>query len=621
MQKGTIAVQTENIFPIIKKFLYSDHEIFLREIIANAQDATSKLQVLAQRGEPTGELGDLTIQVVLDKKNNRLIIKDKGIGMTEEEVKKYLNQIAFSSAAEFLEKYKDSNIIGHFGLGFYSAFMVAKKVEVVTKSWQADEPAVKWTCEGNPEFTIEPVEGRDRGTDVILYIADEEKEFLEQHRLEELLLKYCKYLPVPIQFGKKTETYTVGEGSREREKSREVPFVINPKPPIWKQTPTTIEAQEYIDFYNEQYPAAADPLFWIHLNIDYPFNLTGVLYFPKIGNVLEVNRNKIHLYSNQVFVTDDVRNIVPEWLQLLHGVIDSPDIPLNVSRSYLQSDRNVKMISEYITKKVADKLLEIFKNDRADFEKKWKDIGVFIKYGMISEPKFMERAQAFALVENVAGKFFLAKDYREAIAENQTNKEGKVIALYSQNESEQNSYIKAAQQRGYDVLKMNAVLDLHWMQNLEYSAKLDYTFLRVDSDTVDNLIQKDESKTSILTETDEQRVQTIFENVAEQRVGANVRLSAGSPDDLPVTITRSEFLRRMREMNMLGGMRDEVFPDNYSIVVNTNHPIVAKKLLAEEDANTQSSLAQYLTDLAMLNQGMLKGADLTRFVERTLEKV
>jgi len=621
MQKGTISVQTENIFPIIKKFLYSDHEIFLRELVSNAVDATTKLRVLALRGEVKGEIGDTTIQVILEPEAKRIIVRDRGIGMTEEEVLKYLNQIAFSSAAEFLEKYDDSAIIGHFGLGFYSAFMVADKVEVVTKSWKKGSKGVQWTCEGSPEFSIDNVKKDDRGTDIILYINEENAAFLEKSRLEDLLEKYCKFLPVPIEFGTRTEYETVGEGEEQKEEKREVPNIINDTHPLWKKTPTELKDEDYLAFYRQLYPMAAEPMFWIHLNIDYPFNLTGVLYFPKLGNSMEVSRNKIHLYSNQVFVTDDVRDIVPEWLLLLHGVIDSPDIPLNVSRSYLQSDGNVKKISEYITKKVADKLNELFKADRPAFEQKWRDLGVFVKYGMVSDNKFQERAMNFVLLENTAGEFYLLPDYKEKIKTNQTDKHQKVVCIYAQDPDAQNALIKAVRNRGYDVLKMDTVLDNHWMQHLEYRSELGLLFVRVDSDTPDKLIQKDEEKTSVLSEQEVTMVKGVFEKVAATTTGARVECQPMAPDDQPVTITKPEFLRRMKEMQAMHGMGMGDFPDSYNVVVNTNHPLVAQKLVKLEDEAGQTELARYLYDVALLQQGMLKGEALTEFVEKTLGRL
>lgn len=623
MQTGTISVQTENIFPIIKKFLYSDHEIFVRELVSNAVDATTKLTTLANRGEVKGEIGDTTIEVILNEADKQLIIRDKGIGMTEEEVLKYLNQIAFSSAAEFLEKHKDSTVIGNFGLGFYSAFMVADKVEVVTRSWQAGAEAVKWTCEGSPAFSIEKVEKAQRGTDVILHINEENTDFLNSFRIEGLLEKYCKFLPVPIQFGTKTEYVETGEGEEKKEEKREVPNIINETHPIWKKQPNELKDEDYLTFYRQLYPMAPEPMFWIHLNIDYPFNLTGVLYFPKLGNALEVTRNKIHLYCNQVYVTDDVRNIVPEWLLLLHGVIDSPDIPLNVSRSYLQSDANVKKISEYITKKVADKLHDLFKNDRQGFEQKWRDLGVFVKYGMISDKKFEERAMNFVLVQNVKGDSFLLNDYKEKIKTNQTDKHNKVVAIYTNDPEGYDAQIKAAESRGYDVLLLDTVLDNHWMQHIEYrGGDLNLLFVRVDSDTVDNLVQKDDKRESVLSEKEQETVKQCFEAITNKQAGASVTLSPLSPDDQPVIITKPEFMRRLKEMQAMHGMgaMGDSF-DAYNVVVNTNHPLIAQKLVKIADTGEQNNFSQYLLQLALLQQGMLRGEALTGFVQATLGKL
>lgn len=623
MQTGTISVQTENIFPIIKKFLYSDHEIFLRELVSNAVDATTKLQALARSGEVKGEIGDTHIEVICDTDENRIIIRDRGIGMTSDEVQKYLNQIAFSSAGEFLEKYKDNSIIGHFGLGFYSAFMVADKVEVVTRSWQEGAEAVRWTCAGDPSFSIETVEKEQRGTDVILYINEENKSFLDERRLEGLLEKYCKFLPIPIQFGTKTEYTTVGEGEEAKEESTEVPNIINDTNPIWKKQPVDLQDADYLAFYRQTHPMAPEPMFWIHLNIDYPFNLTGVLYFPKLGNAMEVTRNKIHLYSNQVFVTDDVRDIVPEWLLLLHGVIDSPDIPLNVSRSYLQADGNVKKISEYITRKVADKLNELFKNDRPSYEQKWRDLGVFVKYGVISDKKFEERAMNFTLVENTQGAFFLLDEYKEKIKTNQTDKHGKVVVIYTNDPEAHNAQITAATGRGYDVLRLETVLDNHWIQHIEYQqGQLGIVFVRVDSETVDNLVQKDEKRESILSEAEQKDVQSLFEAAVKGQAGASVTLSPLSPDDAPVLITRPEFMRRLKEMQSMqgmGGMGD--FPDSYNVVVNSNHPIIVNKLLKITESAEKEQMSKYLLNLALLQQGMLRGEALTGFVQATLGKI
>ncbi|MFQ5445475.1 MAG: molecular chaperone HtpG, partial [Saprospiraceae bacterium] len=532
MQKGNISVQTENIFPIIKKFLYSDQEIFLRELISNAIDATTKIKALALKGDIDGELGGLTIEVLLNKKAKTLTIRDKGIGMSEEEVKKYLNQIAISSAQDFLEKYQnENNIIGKFGLGFYSAFMVADKVEVVTKSWKDGEAAVTWVCEGNPEYKIKASKRKSRGTDIVLHISKDSEEFLDDHRIEELLNKYCKFLPVPIKFGTRKETIEKGEGDKKKSKTIEVDNIINNTDPAWKKQPTELKDENYKDFYHELYPGSfQEPLFWIHLNIDYPFNLTGILYFPHLSNTLEVQKNKIQLYSNQVYVTDDVKEIVPEFLTLLHGVIDSPDIPLNVSRSYLQSDSNVRKITGYITKKVAEKLHDLFKNQREDFEAKWKDLGVFVKYGMMSDEKFHDRAMDFALLKNVAGEYFTIEDYKNKVKELQTDKHKRVVLLYTHDPVEHHSLTETVKARGYDVLEMDTMIDSHFMQHLEYKLK-DVTFVRIDSDTIDNLVQKDEKKESVLSEKEQEKVKAIFEAFAKDKSEATVTLSPLSPDD------------------------------------------------------------------------------------------
>jgi molecular chaperone HtpG len=618
MQKGNISVQTENIFPIIKKFLYSDHEIFLRELVSNAVDATSKLNALARKGELGGEIGETKIEILLDKEASTLTIRDRGIGMTEEEVLKYLNQVAFSSAEEFLEKYKDdASIIGHFGLGFYSAFMVADQVEVNTLSYKEGAEPVKWVCEGDPEYTIDKGARDFRGTDVILHINEENKEFLEDHRIQQLLDKYCKFLPVAIQFGTKTETITEGEGEEAEEKQIEVDNIINNTNPAWKKQPSDLSDEDYKAFYNELYPFSTPPLFWIHLNIDFPFNLTGILYFPKLGNNLEVQKNKIQLYSNQVYVTDNVSEIVPEFLTLLHGVIDSPDIPLNVSRSYLQSDSNVKKITGYITKKVADKLHELFKKDRESFESKWTDLGVFVKYGIISDEKFYERAQPFTLLKNVDGEHYTIEDYKEKVKESQTDKYDKVVMLYTNDTDSHDSFIAAAKDKGYDVLAFDTIIDNHFMQHLEQKLG-DITFVRVDSDTVDNLVQKDEKTESVLDEEEEKQITSIFEGLGIS-AGGSVVAKALSPDSQPVTITRPEFMRRMKEMQSLQGMQFGDLPDSFNVVVNTNHPLIAGKLLKEEDEGKQKELANYMFKLAKLNQNMLKGAELTNFINKSLD--
>ncbi len=623
MQKGNISVQTENIFPIIKQFLYSDQEIFLRELISNAVDATTKLKTLASRGEFKGEIGDTKIEIILNEEAKTLTIRDKGIGMTQEEVEKYLNQVAFSSAQDFLEKYKDeSSIIGHFGLGFYSAFMVADKVEAITRSWQEGASGVTWACEGDPEYSIVENEKENRGTDIVLHISDDSKEFLEKGRIEELLNKYCRFLPVEIKFGTKKETIWEGEGEDKESREIEVENIINNTHPTWKKSPSELSDDDYKNFYNELHPFSQPPMFWIHLNIDYPFNLTGILYFPKLNNSLELQKNKIQLYSNQVYVTDEVKEIVPEFLTLLHGVIDSPDIPLNVSRSYLQSDSNVRKITGYITKKVADKLSDLFKNQREEFESKWKDLGVFVKYGMISDEKFNEKAVKFALLKNVEGDFFTIDDYKEKVKAMQTDKYDKTVLLYTTNPKEHDSYIKAAQNKGYDVLEMdNPMIDNHFMQHLEYKVG-ELTFVRVDSDTVDNLVQKDEKTESVLSEKEEEKVKSLFEEVVKKKadMGASVTLKPLSPEEHPVVVTKPEFMRRMKEMQaMSGNMGMGDFPDSYNLVVNTNHPLIAEKLLKMRKEEKKQEFTEYLYNLALLNQNMLKGAGLTSFITKSLE--
>ncbi len=617
MPKGQISVQTENIFPIIKQFLYSDQEIFLRELVSNAVDATSKIKTLSSRGDFKGELGDLTIEVAVDKEAKTLTISDKGIGMTEEEVMKYLNQVAFSSAEDFLKKYKDeSSIIGHFGLGFYSAFMVADKVEVHTKSYKKTKKAVIWTCDGNPEYDIEPGQRKERGTEITLHISEDSAEYLEEGRIEGLLNKYCKFLPVEIKFGTKTETTYEGEGEEKETIETVVDNIINNPTPAWKKSPRSLKEDDYKKFYNELYPYSAPPLFWIHLNIDFPFNLTGILYFPKLGNSIEVQKNKIQLYSNQVFVTDDVKEIVPEFLTLLHGVIDSPDIPLNVSRSYLQSDQNVKKISGYITKKVADKLANLFKKKREDFQEKWNDLGVFVKYGMLSEEKFHDKAVKFALLKNLEGEYSTIEEYREKIKATQTDKYNKQVFLYTNNAKEHHSFITAAKNRNYDVLELDNVIDGHFMQHVEQKLS-DITFVRVDSDTADNLVQTEETTESLLTEKETEKVKGLFEAQAAQ--GASVQLKPLNTDDQPVVVTRPEFMRRMKEMQAMQGMAMDAFPDSYNVVVNTNHPLIAEKLLKMRSEDKKTEFVQHLYNLALLNQGMLKGEDLTKFIDRSIE--
>ena len=619
--KGNISVQAENIFPIIKKFLYSDHEIFLRELVSNAVDATTKLKTLAAKGEVKGDIGDTKIEVKINKEDKTLHIIDQGIGMTEEEVKKYLNQVAFSSAEEFLEKYKDdAQIIGHFGLGFYSAFMVADTVEVYTKSYKEGAQAVKWTCKGDPAYEIEDIEKDNRGTEVVLHVNADNEEYLEEHRIRELLNKYCKFLPVEIKFGTRTETTSEGEGDDKKETKTEVDDIINNPHPIWKKKPADLTDEEYKQFYNELYPYSQPPLFWIHLNIDYPFNLTGILYFPKLNNSFEVQKNKIQLYSNQVFITDDVKEIVPEFLMLLHGVIDSPDIPLNVSRSYLQSDANVKKINTYISKKVAEKLQSLFNADRKSYEDKWKEISTFVKYGMISDDKFNEKANAFVLLKNIDGNYFTLDEYKEKVKGNQTDKHNKLIYLYTNDVKAHHSYIESAKAYGYDILELDNVIDNHFMQHLEYKGG-DVTFVRVDSETPDQLVQKEDTRESVLSEAEQNKVKDIFTASIKNLGGGHIELKALSPEDHPVMITKPEFMRRMKEMQMLQGMDMNLFPDSHNVVINTNHPLIADKLTKMKSEEKKTDFANYLHGLALLNQNMLKGEELTQFIKRSLEFV
>lgn len=603
MQTGKINVQTENIFPIIKKFLYSDHEIFLRELVSNAVDATQKLKTLASVGEFKGELGNIDIEISINAKEGTITIKDRGVGLTAAEVEKYINQIAFSGAEEFVNKYKDkaeTNIIGHFGLGFYSAFMVASKVELISKSYQEGEDAgaVKWECDGSPEFILTPHNKTDRGTDIILHIADDSKEFLEAPRIESLLKKYCKFLPIPIRFNNKQ---------------------INNTEPAWTKKPSELKDEDYKKFYEELYPYSEEPLFHIHLNVDYPFNLTGILYFPKLKKNVEVQKNKIQLYCNQVFVTDSVEGIVPDFLTLLHGVIDSPDIPLNVSRSYLQSDANVKKISSHITKKVADKLEEIFKNNRDDFEKKWDDIKVFIQYGMLSEEKFNERALKFNLFKNTEGKFFTSEEYKSHTEALQKDKDGNLIWLYASDTEAQHAYIHQAKERGYDVLLLDSPLDPHMANMLE--SKLDKTrFVRVDSDTIDKLIPKNEPQISKLSDEQKEKLKPIIE-AQIKKPGFAVIFENMSEKDQPMVITRPEFLRRMKEMSALGGgMMMNDFPESCNLVVNTNHPLISKIVETSDEAKRDSLIKQGV-DLALLAQGMLKGEELSNFIKRSVELI
>ncbi len=591
-KNGNIGVTSENIFPIIKKFLYSDHEIFLRELVSNAVDATQKLKTLASVGEFKGDLGDLTVHVKFDE--NTITISDRGIGMTAEEIDKYINQIAFSGAEEFVEKYKNdaAAIIGHFGLGFYSSFMVSKKVEIVTKSYK-DAPAVKWSCDGTPTYTLEETEKADRGTDIILYIDDENKDFLNQQKIQELLTKYCRFLPVPIAFGKKQE-WKDGKYVDTDEDN-----IINDTTPAWVRKPSELKDEDYIKFYHELYPMADDPLFWIHLNVDYPFHLTGILYFPRIKSNIDLHRNKIQLYCNQVFVTDSVEGIVPEFLTLLHGVIDSPDIPLNVSRSYLQSDQNVKKISNHITKKVADRLEEIFKSDRKQFEEKWDYLKLFIQYGMLTDEKFFERASKFALFKDVEGKYFTFEEYKTLIKDSQTDKDGTLVYLYTTNKDEQYSYIQAAKDKGYSVLVMNGQLDVHAIGQLEQKWEK-VRFVRVDSDTIDRIIAKEDSNKVDLTEEQKEALQEVFKSQMPKidKTDFMVTLEALGENANPVVLTQGEYMRRMRQMSaMQPGMSFYgELPDSYNLVVNTDHALV-KEILHDEEKECTDKLQPILADI------------------------
>ncbi len=680
MQKGKIGVTTENIFPIIKKFLYSDHEIFLRELVSNAVDATQKLKTLANVGDFKGELGDLTIRVKLDPKKKTITVSDQGIGMTGEEVDRYINQIAFSSAEDFLEKYKNqaNNLIGHFGLGFYSAFMVSEKVEVISKSSREDAKAVKWICDGTPDYTLEETDRIERGTDIILHIDKDSAEFLEENRINDILHKYCKFLPVPIGFGRKTEWKDGKSVELDEDK------IINNTSPLWTKKPADVKDEDYKAFYKELYPMAEEPLFNIHLNVDYPFNLTGILYFPRIKSNFDIQKNKIQLYSNQVFVTDSVEGIVPEFLTLLHGVLDSPDIPLNVSRSYLQSDSNVKKISAHITRKVADRLQEIFKNDREQFEKKWDDLKLFIEYGMISEEKFYEPASKFALLKNTEKKYFTFEEYEKLIKENQKDKNKTLVYLYTTDTESQFSFIESARNKGYDVLVMDGHLDLHFINQLETKFK-DSHFVRVDSDVIDKLIQKDESRESKLTVEQQNELKPVFQgHFPDAKANYSVIFESLSDTDQPVLITQMEFMRRMKDMSALGGPMSFYgeLPNQYNVVVNANHPLVFriheekekkcrkdidkfneklkplqdtkaelekankdkkeeeiaqadKDRIAELDKKIRefqdklnevlnkfgkdNKIVRQLVDIALLSNNMLKGEELNKFVKRSIE--
>ncbi|NOT92913.1 molecular chaperone HtpG [Ferruginibacter sp.] len=621
MQKGNIRVQTENIFPIIKKFLYSDHEIFIRELVSNAIDATQKLKTLSSIGEAKGDLGELRIDVKLDTEKKTLTISDRGVGMTAEEIDKYLNQLAFSGAEEFLEKYKgqnENNIIGHFGLGFYSSFMVSDQVEVFSKSFKDDAKAVRWECDGSPEFTLEEVEKEWRGTDIVLHINEDSKEFLDRYRIEAMLQKFCRFLPVPIYFkdvNEKPEELKEGETAAE-EKS------INNPTPAWTKKPSELTDADYINFYKELYPYGETPLFWIHLNVDYPFNLTGILYFPKIKQSYEIQKDKIQLYSNQVFVTDEVKEIVPEFLMLMHGVIDSPDIPLNVSRSYLQGDQNVKRISSHITKKVADKLEEIFKNDRTQFEEKWESLGLFVKYGMMTDDKFLDKANKFHILQDAGdNKFYTLEEYRIATETLQKNKEGNLVILYTTNPVQQDAYIQQAVAKGYKVVKMETIIDNGFIQQMEMKWEK-VQFVRVDSDITDNLIDKQEGGESVLSKDDADKLKELFA-VKIPELNVTVEVKGLSNDAPPVVATRPEFMRRMKDMAAMQGASGmgafyANMPDEVTLTVNGNHPVY-KNILAAEVKEKQEKLVHNLADLALLSQGLLKGNSLTDFINRSVE--
>ena len=626
--KGKIGVTTENIFPIIKKFLYSDHEIFLRELVSNAVDATQKLKTLSSLGDFKGELGDISVHIGVNKEEGTITISDRGIGMTVDEIDKYINQIAFSSANEFLDKYKkdENSIIGHFGLGFYSSFMVSKRVEIITKSYKDDSEAVKWSCDGSPEYTVSQADKAERGTDIVLYIDDENKNFLEKTEIDKLLKKYCRFLPVPIVFGKKTE-WKDGKTVETDEDN-----IINDTNPLWTRKPSELKDEDYKKFYQELYPFSDEPMFWIHLNVDYPFKLTGILYFPQVKSNIDLNRNKIQLYSNQVFVTDSVEGIVPEFLTLMHGVIDSPDIPLNVSRSYLQSDQNVKKISNHITKKVADRLEEIFKNDRPQFEEKWDSLKLFVEYGMLTEDKFYDRARNFCLLKNTDSKAFTLEEYKTLIETNQTDKDGTLIYLYTSNTDSQYTYINNAKERGYDVLLLDGQLDIHITGLLEQ--KLEKSrFVRVDSDTIDNLIIKEDAKEVSLTEEQKEKLNSIFLSQLPKldKTEFSVNYKALNETDRPIQITQDEFMRRMKEMSaMQAGMSFyNDMANHYNLVLNIENPLI-KKIISEIDGKDSETVRDYadkntivrqLIDLALLSNGMLKGEALDNFIKRSTDLI
>ncbi len=623
MQKGSIRVQTENIFPIIKKFLYSEHDIFIRELVSNAVDATQKLKTLSSIGEAKGDIGELRIDITLDATNKTLTISDRGVGMTEEEVDKYLNQVAFSGAEEFLEKYKgqnENNIIGHFGLGFYSSFMVSEKVEVVTKSFKEGATAVRWECDGSPEFSLTPAEKDHRGTDIILHINEESKEFLDAYKVKSTLEKFCKFLPVAIYFKDINEKVDEPVAPKEGEEAPEpiVPKPLNNTSPAWTKKPADLSKEDYENFYRELYPYNETPLFWIHLNVDYPFNLTGILYFPKIKNSYEIQKDKIQLYSNQVFVTDEVKDIVPEFLMLLQGVIDSPDIPLNVSRSYLQGDPNVKKINAHITKKVADKLEELFKQEREEYEKKWESLGLFVKYGMMTDDKFLEKANNFFVMEDTTGKFHTKEEYVTVTA-TQKNKDGKQVILYTTNPVQQDAYIQQAIAKGYVVVKAETLVDAAFINTVEMKWN-DFVFTRVDADIADNLIDKTEAAESVLTKEEAEKLKTLFSQ-PQEGLNINVEVKGLSTDAPPVTATRPEQMRRMKDMAASGGGMAAFYaqmPDEVALTVNGNHPIF-KNILSETDATQQEKLVKNLADLALLSQGLLTGKNLTQFISRSVE--
>lgn len=624
-EKGTISVNTENIFPIIKKFLYSDNEIFLRELVSNAVDATQKVKRLASLGHYSKDLGNLNIKIALDASAKTITISDSGIGMTAEEIKKYINQVAFSGATEFMEKFKEAKdaneIIGRFGLGFYSAFMVADKVEIQTLSYQEGAEPVRWVCDGSTSFEITEGDRTVRGTDIILYINPESEEFLQEPRLQSILDKYAKFLPVPIQFGTRNESVPDGEDEEGKPKYKnvEVDNIINTTVPIWTKPPSELKDEDYLDFYRELYPFSEEPLFWIHLNVDYPFTLTGVLYFPRIKNELELHKNKIRLYSRQVFITDEVKDIVPEFLLLLHGVIDSPDIPLNVSRSYLQADSNVKKITSYISRKVADKLGELFIKDRKGYEEKWNDIGMFVKYGALSDEKFYDRAKEFLLLTNTNKEHFTLTDYESKVKEQQTAKDGRLVYLYTSDPERHDSYVRAANKKGYDVLLMNSPIDSHFIHHLE--SKLEKTSLkRVDADVLDKLIEKEDAAKHTLTEDETNKLKSIFDR-AINNPSMHVQVESLPAEAMPVTITIEEWMRRMKDMSKLGGGMNFYgsMPDTYKVSINANHKLISRILNADEAQ--QGSLAKHVFDLGLLAQGMLKGSDLTAFVERSVEGI